>query len=90
MRKFLVFETIFVDKRINRHNNNRKRDVDVIKKHHHEKLSKISNDHKFNFHIKQHNESIDSMRNRRKNEKLVKSSIYTNDNKFENAKKIDV
>ena len=77
-------------KRTNRHDNNRKRDVDVIKKHHHERLSRISNDHKFNFHIKRHNESIDLMRNRRRNEKFVKSFTHTNDNKFENAKEIDV
>ena len=90
MRRFFVLETTFVDKRINRHDNNRKRDVDAIKKHDHERLSKVSNDHKFNFHIKRHNESIDSMRNRRRNEKLVKSSIHTNYNRFENVKEIDV
>ncbi len=57
--------------------------TDVILRHDYEKLSEISNDNKFDLHDRWHYESINTMQNQWRNEKLFRSSVNTDNYRFQ-------
>ena len=62
--------------------------ADVISRHNYEKLSKISNDNRFDLHDKQHYESINMMQNQRRNEKLLKLFVDTDNYRSQSLQKV--
>jgi len=82
MRRIILLKTAFIVKWFNWNNHKCWCIADVISRHNYKKLSKISNDNRFNFHDRWHYESINMMWNRWRNEKLLRSFIDTNNYRF--------
>ncbi len=62
--------------------------ADAISRHDYKKLSKISNDNRSDFHDRQHYKSINMMWNQQRNEKLFKSSVDTDNYRFQSLQRI--
>ena len=90
MRKIILLKTAFIVKWFNWNDHKCWCIVDAILRHNYKKLSKISNDNKFDLHDKWHYELINMMQNQQRNEKLLKSSVNTDNYRFQNLQKVSV
>ncbi len=83
MRKIILLKTTFIVKWFNWNDYKCQCIADAISRHDYEKLSKILNDNKSDFHDRWHYELINTMWNQWKNEKLFKSSVNTDNYRFQ-------
>jgi len=88
IRRIILLKTAFIVKWFNWNDHKCQCIVDAISRHNHEKLSKISNDNKFDFHNKWYYESINTMWNQRRNEKLLKLSVDINNYKSQSLQRV--
>ncbi len=90
MRRIILFKTAFIVKWFNWNDNKCQCITDIISRHDYKRLSKISNDNRFDFHDRWHYESINMMQNQQRNEKLFKSSVDTDNYKFQSLWRVSV
>ncbi len=90
MKKIILLKTAFIVKWFNWNDHKYQRIIDAILRHDYKRLSKISNDNRFDLHDRWHYESINIMQNQRRNEKLFRSSVDTNNYRFQSLQKVSV
>jgi len=83
MREIILLKTTFIVKWFNWNDHKCWCIADVISRHDYEKLSEISNNNRFDLHDKWHYESINMMQNQQRNEKLFRSSVNTDNYRFQ-------
>ncbi len=88
MRKIVLLKTASIVKWFNWNDHKYQCIVNVVLRHNYEKLSEISNDNKSDLHNKWHYESINTMWNQRRNEKLLKSSVNTDNYRFQSLQRV--
>jgi len=88
MRRIILLKTTFIVKWFNWNDHKYQCIVDVISRHDYEKLSKISNNNKFDLHDKWHYELINTMWNQQRNEKLLRLFVNTDNYKSQNLQRI--
>ncbi len=89
MRKIILFKTAFIIKWFNWNDHKCWCIADAVSRHNYEKLSEISNNNKFDLHNRWHYESINTMQNQRRNEKLLKLFIDINNYRFQSLQKVN-
>ncbi len=90
IRKIILLKTTFIVKWFNWNDHKCQCIADVILRHNYEKLSKILNDNRFDFHDRWHYESINTMWNQQRNEKLFKLFVDTDNYRFQSLQRISV
>ncbi len=88
MRKIILLKTASIVKWFNWNDYKCWCIADAVSKHDYEKLSKILNNNKFDLHDRWHYESINMMWNQRRNEKLLRSSVDTNNYRFQSLQRV--
>ncbi len=88
MKKIILLKTAFIVKWSNWNDHKYQCIADVILRHDYEKLSEISNDNRFDLHNRWHYESINTMWNWQRNEKLFRSSVDTDNYRFQSLQKV--
>ena len=88
MREIILLKITFIVKWFNWNDYKCWCIADVILRHNYEKLSKILNDNRSDFHNRWHYELINTMWNQRRNEKLLRSSVDTDNYRFQSLQKV--
>ncbi len=88
IRKIILLKTAFIVKWFNWNDHKCWCIADAISRHDYEKLSKISHDNRSDLHDRWHYESINMMWNQWRNEKLLRSSVDTDNYRFQNLQRV--
>ncbi len=90
MKRIILLKTASIVKWFNWNDYKCQCIADVISRYDYEKLSEISNDNRFDLHDRWHYESINTMQNQRRNEKLLKLSVDTDNYRFQSLQRVSV
>ncbi len=90
MREIILLKTAFIVKWFNWNDHKCQCIADAVSRHNYEKLLKISNDNKFDLHDRWHYELINTMQNQQRNEKLFKSSVDTDNYRFQSLQRVSM
>ncbi len=90
MRKIILFKIIFIVEWFNWNDHKHWSVIDAISRHNYKKLSRISNNDRFNLYNKWHHKQIDKMQNQWENEKLLESFIDTDNYRSQSLQRVSV
>ncbi len=82
IKRIILFKITFIVEWVNWNNHKHRCIASIISRHNYERLLRISNNNRFNLHNREYHKQIDMMWNQWRNEKLLKSFIDTDSNRF--------